>query len=124
MTKSYYLFFDDSSDVLSSDVWEKEIKGKISEELFGGKPVEVCFYKLALYEQGGHFASHRDTSHSDDHLGTLLVEVPSPHTGGRLVLEPAFGGPPHIEGGEGHPPSVTWDISPNFPRPRILRGIL
>jgi hypothetical protein len=31
------------------------------------------------------------------------------------VLEPAFGGPPHTEGGEGNPPSVTWDISPNFP---------
>lgn len=51
------------------------------------KDVEVKFYKLALYEPGGHFQVHRDTVHDPDHKATLLIEVYNKHLGGNLVLE-------------------------------------
>jgi len=40
-------------------------------------------YRLSL----GHFSNHRDTTHADNHHGTLLVELPSAHEGGALVVE-------------------------------------
>lgn len=49
--------------------------------------IKFVFNKLAIYEEGGHFDVHRDTIHSDDHQGTLLIEVRSPHTGGDLILQ-------------------------------------
>lgn len=47
---------------------------------------ELKFCKLAMYEVGGHFLPHKDTTHADNHIATLLIEVPSEHTGGDLVL--------------------------------------
>jgi hypothetical protein len=49
--------------------------------------VTVKFYKLAIYETGGHFEKHRDTIHSNKHKATLLIEVKSYHEGGNLILE-------------------------------------
>jgi hypothetical protein len=49
--------------------------------------VEVRFYKLAVYEAGGHFQKHRDTVHSSDHKATLLIEVRSEHIGGDFIIE-------------------------------------
>jgi hypothetical protein len=43
--------------------------------------------KLLLYTEGGHFAPHRDSEKSDDMLGTLVVLLPSEHTGGTLTVE-------------------------------------
>ena len=43
-------------------------------------------YKLVLYRAGGFFRAHRDTVRGAEHLGTLLVALPTPHTGGALRL--------------------------------------
>jgi hypothetical protein len=48
--------------------------------------VSLEFSKMAIYQVGGHFDTHRDHVQSPDHQGTLLVEVRSQHTGGDLVL--------------------------------------
>jgi hypothetical protein len=54
---------------------------------FLGPNIDVKFYKLAIYEPGGHFQTHRDTVHSADHKATLLLEVRSDHKGGALTLQ-------------------------------------
>jgi hypothetical protein len=54
---------------------------------FLGPNIDVQFYKLAIYEHGGHFQTHRDTVHSADHKATLLLEVRSDHKGGVLTLQ-------------------------------------
>jgi hypothetical protein len=54
---------------------------------FLGPDIDVQFYKLAIYEPGGHFQTHRDTVHSADHKATLLLEVKSDHKGGILTLQ-------------------------------------
>ena len=48
----------------------------------------MLFVKLYFYIEKifvGHFVNHRDTTHSMNHHATLLVEIPSVHTGGDLV---------------------------------------
>ena len=43
---------------------------------------QLKLYKLAIYQPGGHFQTHRGTVHAADHKMTLLVEVNSEHSGG------------------------------------------
>ncbi|CAH0390454.1 unnamed protein product [Bemisia tabaci] len=51
-------------------------RGKISADL----------NKLLLYEPGAFFKAHRDSEKSSGMFGTLVVCLPSPHEGGKLVL--------------------------------------
>ncbi|EJD41292.1 zincin [Auricularia subglabra TFB-10046 SS5] len=39
----------------------------------GARSVKLVLYKLAIYSQGGHFKMHKDTTHADSHVGTVLV---------------------------------------------------
>jgi hypothetical protein len=48
--------------------------------------VAADFYKLNIYGPGGFFKPHYDTPRSSDMFGTLVVCLPSPHSGGGLVL--------------------------------------
>ncbi len=48
--------------------------------------VEAHFYKLLLYEEGGHFKRHKDTEKEVGMFGTLLIQLPAEHTGGALVI--------------------------------------
>lgn len=43
-------------------------------------------YKLAVYQQGGHFDWHRDTTHGDNHHGTVLIALNTSWKGGELSL--------------------------------------
>jgi len=43
-------------------------------------------YKLLLYGEGGHFLPHKDTEKVDQMFGSLIVAIPSAHTGGELVI--------------------------------------
>jgi len=58
----------------------------ISASMFLGKTVEVKFYKLAVYEEGGHFDWHMDSTHSDQHHATLLLALNTSWEGGDLKL--------------------------------------
>ena len=58
----------------------------ISASMFLGKSVKVKFYKLAVYEEGGHFDWHMDTTHSDQHHATLLLALNTSWEGGDLKL--------------------------------------
>ena len=39
-----------------------------------------------VYEKGGHFLKHRDTEKDQKMFGTLVIQPPSSHTGGELVI--------------------------------------
>jgi len=59
---------------------------EISGNMFIGKSVELKFYKLAVYEEGGHFDWHMDSTHSDQHHATLLLALNTSWEGGDLKL--------------------------------------
>jgi len=46
--------------------------------------VEARLYKVNAYTTGGFFKSHRDTPKSDNHIGTVVVGLPSAFQGGAL----------------------------------------
>lgn len=52
----------------------------------GGKLTAVLD-KLLVYGPGQFFASHQDSERADDMVGSLVVELPSRHEGGALVVE-------------------------------------
>ena len=43
--------------------------------------------QLNVYCEGDFFKSHIDTPHGTDMLGTLVLCLPSPHTGGALTIK-------------------------------------
>ncbi|EFJ10922.1 hypothetical protein SELMODRAFT_426844 [Selaginella moellendorffii] len=50
--------------------------------------LDVRLYKLLLYEQGGHFKSHRDTEKEVGMFATMILQLPteSGHEGGKLEI--------------------------------------
>lgn len=71
--------------------WSKSI-GKIikkSKRGFGiehGK-VEASLYKLLIYKEGDFFLSHRDSEKEMGMFATLIVGLPSRHSGGKLIVK-------------------------------------
>jgi hypothetical protein len=79
--------------IIGSSTWSRAkdafynlIQDEVSHSLFGGKPVNLKLYKLAVYEKDGHFDWHRDTTHGDDHHATVLVALNTEWKGGNLGL--------------------------------------
>ena len=48
--------------------------------------VEIKLYKMLIYEKGGHFLKHRDTEKENGMFATLVLQLPSIHEGGELVV--------------------------------------
>ena len=46
-------------------------------------------YKLLVYKEGSFFASHRDTEKIPNMFATFVVNLPSPHEGGELIISHA-----------------------------------
>ncbi|KAK0436169.1 hypothetical protein EV421DRAFT_1739817 [Armillaria borealis] len=63
-----------------------ELTNVLEATLFVGKQVEILLYKLALYDKGGHFDWHRDSTHGDNHHATILVALNTSWEGGSLLL--------------------------------------
>ncbi|KAE8990543.1 hypothetical protein PR002_g21123 [Phytophthora rubi] len=57
-------------------------------ERLGYKSVsmECKLYKLLVYGEGGHFLKHQDTEKEDGMVATLVVQLPSTHEGGDLII--------------------------------------
>ncbi len=55
-----------------------------------GKQWVVKPYKMHIYEKGGFFLAHRDTPHDAKHVATLVIGIPSEHTGGGLVIHSPY----------------------------------
>ncbi|GAA5125661.1 2OG-Fe(II) oxygenase [Haloechinothrix salitolerans] len=45
------------------------------------------FHSMLVYEEGQFFVTHQDSEKDDAMIGTLVVTLPSVHTGGELVVE-------------------------------------
>jgi 2OG-Fe(II) oxygenase superfamily len=48
--------------------------------------VQARLHKLLFYEAGGHFAAHCDTEKGVGMFGTLIIQLPSPFTGGAFTV--------------------------------------
>jgi hypothetical protein len=51
--------------------------------------VRAELYNLLVYEKGGKFTKHRDSEKEPGMFGTLVIVLPSVHTGGDLVVQHA-----------------------------------
>ncbi|KAE9272669.1 hypothetical protein PF008_g30045, partial [Phytophthora fragariae] len=49
-------------------------------------PLQCSLYKMLIYGEGGHFVKHQDTEKEDGMIATLVVQLPSIHEGGDLVV--------------------------------------
>jgi predicted 2-oxoglutarate/Fe(II)-dependent dioxygenase YbiX len=49
--------------------------------------VAANLYKMLIYEEGDFFLAHKDSEKEKGMFGTLIVGLPSMHTGGELVIQ-------------------------------------
>jgi hypothetical protein len=54
-----------------------------------GMPISAELYKLLIYDPDGFFLAHRDTEKVEGMFGTLVLVLPSAHTGGELLIRHA-----------------------------------
>jgi hypothetical protein len=47
---------------------------------------ELSLSSINFYEQGGFFGAHRDTEKTPNMFGTLVINLPSEHEGGELIV--------------------------------------
>ncbi len=69
--------------------WQAALQSIVERAALGlgaGAGVVAELYKLLIYDEGGFFVPHRDTEKSPGMFGTLIVGLPSLHTGGELVV--------------------------------------
>ncbi|ETP05672.1 hypothetical protein F441_17758 [Phytophthora nicotianae CJ01A1] len=65
----------------------KELTATISQRLgYENVQLDCVLYKLLVYGEGGHFVKHQDTEKEDGMIATLVVQPPSTHDGGDLVV--------------------------------------
>ena len=62
------------------------VAGMVGEDLGVEGTVVAEPYKLLLYGKGGFFLPHRDTEKVDGMFATLIVALPSEHSGGKLIV--------------------------------------
>lgn len=75
---------------LGGKVWPQLLSDIIAEVIAGlgcaDRNVVAELYKFLLYDEGGFFVNHRDTEKSPGMFATLVVVLPSEHTGGELIV--------------------------------------
>ena len=53
----------------------------------GSSRLRPKLHSMLVYGKGQFFAPHQDSEKHDDMVATLVVALPSPHTGGQLVID-------------------------------------
>ncbi len=48
--------------------------------------VTAKLHKILLYKKGSHFIKHRDSEKEKNMFGTLIIQLPSEYTGGKLIV--------------------------------------
>jgi 2OG-Fe(II) oxygenase superfamily len=78
---------------LSGIAWEETFKTILAQVVKGlgcqHANVNAELYKVLLYDAGGFFVSHRDTEKAEGMFGTLVIVLPSLHSGGEVVVRHA-----------------------------------
>jgi len=89
--KSWQISADDFA--LGNPQWNEALQAaadQIGKDLgLSGCNIGVEQYKLLVYEEGSFFASHRDTEKIPNMFATLVVNLPSEHEGGELIISHA-----------------------------------
>ena len=70
--------------------WEKTLAGLVADIALGlgvSEPVAAEFYKLLVYDAGSFFVDHRDTEKAPGMFATMVLVLPSTHSGGELVIK-------------------------------------
>ena len=70
--------------------WDKTLAGLVADialALGVGEPVAADFYKLLVYDVGSFFVDHRDTEKAPGMFATMVLVLPSTHSGGELVIK-------------------------------------
>ncbi len=70
--------------------WDKTLAGLVADIALGlgvSEPVAADFYKLLVYDTGGFFVDHRDTEKAPGMFATMVLVLPSTHSGGELVIK-------------------------------------
>jgi predicted 2-oxoglutarate/Fe(II)-dependent dioxygenase YbiX len=75
---------------LTNPQWEEALQEAVEQigKQLGLDDCKIEFeqYKLLIYEQGGFFAAHRDTEKMPNMFATLVINLPSEHEGGELIV--------------------------------------
>ena len=72
--------------------WEKTLSELVADVALGlgvSGPVAADFYKLLVYDAGSFFVGHRDTEKVPGMFATMVLVLPSTHSGGELVVKHA-----------------------------------
>ncbi|KAL5528027.1 hypothetical protein ACEPAF_7163 [Sanghuangporus sanghuang] len=69
-------------------LWGDEIRSELrnDDDLSLAKQIKAELYKLNVYGKDGFFKSHKDTPRATNMFGSLVIVLPTPHTGGELVF--------------------------------------
>jgi 2OG-Fe(II) oxygenase superfamily len=70
--------------------WDKTLAGLVADIALGlgvSEPVAAEFYKLLVYDAGSFFVDHRDTEKAPGMFATMVLVLPSTHSGGELVIK-------------------------------------
>lgn len=70
--------------------WDKTLAGLVADIARGlgvNEPVAADFYKLLVYDAGSFFVDHRDTEKVAGMFATMVLVLPSMHSGGELVIK-------------------------------------
>lgn len=86
---------------LGGAAWDETFSGLLARVAAGlgcsRAEIDAELYKLLIYETGGFFHPHRDSEKAGGMFGTLVVTLPSAHTGGLLRIR-------HLGGRDGNRP--------------------
>lgn len=70
--------------------WDRTLAGLVADIALGlgvSEPVAADFYKLLVYDTGSFFVDHRDTEKAPGMFATMVLVLPSTHSGGALVVK-------------------------------------
>ena len=70
--------------------WEKTLAELVADAALGlgvSEPVAADFYKLLVYDAGSFFVGHRDTEKVPGMFATMVLVLPSTHSGGELIVK-------------------------------------
>ncbi|MEM6698516.1 MAG: 2OG-Fe(II) oxygenase [Bacteroidota bacterium] len=85
---------DEDELTFNNEDWElflNRILASIKRDLgIADREVEASLYKMLIYEEGDFFLPHQDSEKEPGMFGTLVVGLPSKHTGGEIHVR--FGG--------------------------------
>lgn len=87
---------------LGGDRWEGELTGALKQlgaalGLPKSTHLRTELHSMLVYGEGQFFAPHQDSEKHDDMVATLVVSLPSEHSGGELVVDDR-GSAKHYEG--------------------------